>query len=237
MLAPRHLPRLAATIGLFTRYGLADFARDQGLSALGQADEKSSETNGADIEANARAFRERLVELGPAYIKLGQLLATRSDLLPPPYISELSTLNDDVEPLPFPEVASIIEAELGASVDDLFHVINTEPLGTASLGQAHAATLPDGRDVVIKVQRPNIRALLADDIDFFKELATFLTSTPRRGSGSTCWASCDSSSARLPMNSITASRHGTAHSSAGAWRRFRDCSFRASSSPTPLREC
>ena len=175
MLAPRHLPRLAATIGLFTRYGLADFARDQGLSALGQADEKSSETNGADIEANARAFRERLVELGPAYIKLGQLLATRSDLLPPPYISELSTLNDDVEPLPFPEVASIIEAELGASIDDLFHVINTEPLGTASLGQAHAATLPDGRDVVIKVQRPNIRALLADDIDFFKELATFLT--------------------------------------------------------------
>ncbi len=175
MLAPRHLPRLAATIGLFTRYGLAEFARDQGLSALGKEDENGRQEGDGDMEATARAFRERLVELGPAYIKLGQVLATRSDLLPAPYIKELETLHDDVEPLDFAEVAKIIEDELGARLNALFPTINIEPLGTASLGQAHAATLRDGREVVVKVQRPNIRGLLADDIEFFHELARFLT--------------------------------------------------------------
>lgn len=175
MLAPRHLPRLAATIGLFTRYGLADFARDQGLAALAQEDERERADGDSDTQSTARAFRERLIELGPAYIKLGQVLATRSDLLPAAYIRELESLHDDVEPMPFHDVAGIIEAELGADIDALFPTINIEPLGTASLGQAHAASLPDGRDVVVKVQRPNIRGLLADDIEFFHELARFLT--------------------------------------------------------------
>jgi len=175
MLAPRHLPRLAATVGLFTRYGLADFARDQGLSALAKDEEKIRGNGHRDIDANAKAFRERLVELGPAYIKLGQVLATRSDLFPEAYIRELSTLDDSVEPLPFTEVVSILESELKGSVDDLFGSINVEPLGTASLGQAHAATMPNGRDVVVKIQRPNIRTLLADDIEYFHELARFMT--------------------------------------------------------------
>lgn len=180
MLAPRHLPRLAATIGLFTRYGLADFARDQGLAALGKPD-KEEEDGAVEVEPKARAFRERLVQLGPAYIKLGQVLATRADLLPPAYIRELETLQDDVEPLPFHEVAEIIELELAGPLNELFLNINIEALGTASLGQAHAATLPDGRDVVVKVQRPNIRTLLADDIAFFRELARFLTAHTTAG--------------------------------------------------------
>jgi ubiquinone biosynthesis protein len=182
MLSPKHLPRLAATIGLFTRYGLADFAREQGLSALAQEEEKARrENNGEDVEATARAFREKLVELGPAYIKLGQVMATRGDLLPAAYIKELETLHDDVEPLPFHEVARIIEEELGAPLAELFPNINIDPLGTASLGQVHAASLPDGRDVVVKVQRPNIRPLLADDIAFFHELAQFLTNHTEAG--------------------------------------------------------
>jgi predicted unusual protein kinase regulating ubiquinone biosynthesis (AarF/ABC1/UbiB family) len=182
MLAPKHLPRLAATIGLFTRYGLADFAREQGLSALAQEEEKARrESNGEDVEATARAFREKLVELGPAYIKLGQVLATRGDLLPAAYIKELETLHDDVEPMAFHEVARLIEAELGAPLEELFPNINIDPLGTASLGQVHAATLPDGRDVVVKVQRPNIRPLLAEDIAFFHELAQFLTDHTEAG--------------------------------------------------------
>jgi ubiquinone biosynthesis protein len=182
MLAPKHLPRLAATIGLFTRYGLADFAREQGLSALAQEEEKARrESSGEDVEATARAFREKLVELGPAYIKLGQVLATRGDLLPAAYIKELETLHDDVEPMPFHEVARLIEAELGSPLEELFPNINIDPLGTASLGQVHAATLPDGRDVVVKVQRPNIRPLLAEDIAFFHELALFLTDHTEAG--------------------------------------------------------
>ena len=175
MLAPRHLPRLASTIGLFTRYGLAEFARDQGLAALGKPDRDDDGGDNGDIEAKARAFRERLVELGPAYIKLGQVLATRSDLLPPAYIKELETLHDDVEPLDFAVVAQIIEEQLGGRLNAVFPTIDPEPLGTASLGQAHAAKLRDGREVVVKVQRPNIRSLLADDMEFFHELASFLT--------------------------------------------------------------
>jgi ubiquinone biosynthesis protein len=183
MLSPRHLPRLAATVGLFTRYGLADFARDQGLAALAQDDEKARRNGDgeSDVEATARAFREKLVELGPAYIKLGQVLATRSDLLPPAYIKELESLQDDVEPLEFHEVVRIIEEELKAPLEQLFPNINIDPLGTASLGQAHAATLPDGRDVVVKVQRPDIRKVLADDIAFFHELAQFLTDHTQAG--------------------------------------------------------
>jgi ubiquinone biosynthesis protein len=181
MIAPRHLPKLAATIGLFTRYGLSDFARDQGLAALAEKDEKLDENGETDVEITARKFRERLVELGPAYIKLGQVLATRSDLLPAAYIKELETLQDDVEPLAFHEVVKIIEAELGAPLETLFPTINIDALGSASLGQVHAATLPDGRDVVVKVQRPDIRSVLAEDIAFFHDLARFLTDHTQAG--------------------------------------------------------
>jgi hypothetical protein len=237
MLTPRLLPRLAATIGLFTRYGLADFARDQGLSALGKEDPHGPGKTDGDTEATARAFRERLVELGPAYIKLGQVLATRSDLLPPAYIKELESLQDDVEPLDFAEVAQIIEEELGGRLNALFPTIDIEPLGTASLGQAHAATLRDGREVVVKVQRPNVRALLADDIEFFHELARFLTDHTAAGKRVDLLGILRQPSARSPTNSIIASRRGTAHSSAGAWPHSRTCSSRASSRDTPPGAC
>jgi len=175
ILAPRYLPRLAATVGLFTRYGLLDFARGQGLLALEGVDAAKDSGDGAASPEKAKAFRERLVELGPAYIKLGQVLSTRPDLLPPPYIEELEHLQDSVEPMPLDVVEQTIESELGARIAKLFASFDPNPLGSASLGQVHAAQLRDGRDVVVKVQRPNIRELLADDIEFFRELATYLT--------------------------------------------------------------
>lgn len=173
ILAPRYLPRLASTIGLFTRYGLADFAKQQGLDVLGHEPEPGEDHSGSP--KRAEAFRKRLVELGPAYIKLGQVLSTRPDLLPQVYIDELEKLQDDVDPLEIKDVEDTIEAELGARLSKLFASFEREPLGTASLGQVHAAELRDGRPVVVKVQRPNIRNLLADDIEFFHELATFLS--------------------------------------------------------------
>src|SRR5215213_2839500 len=172
ILAPRFLPRLASTVGLFTRYGLADFAKQQGLDGLGHEPEPGEDHSGSPTKATA--FRKRLVELGPAYIKLGQVLSTRPDLIPQSYIDELEQLQDDVDPLPIEQVEQTIEAELGARLSKLFASFEREPLGTASLGQVHAAELRDGRPVVIKVQRPNIRNLLADDVEFFQELATFL---------------------------------------------------------------
>src|ERR1041385_7507471 len=119
LLAPRHLPRLTATIGLFTRYGLADFARQQGLEGIAEQ-EPGSGDEGPSPE-RAAAFRKRLVELGPAYVKLGQVLSTRPDLLPASYITELETLQDDVQDIvPFDEVERIIEEELTARLSKLF---------------------------------------------------------------------------------------------------------------------
>lgn len=173
LLAPRYLPRLASTVGLFTRYGLADFAKQQGIHGLGQEPDEGDD-HGASPD-RAVAFRNRLVELGPAYIKLGQVLSTRPDLLPPAYIAELEKLQDDVEPVPTIDVVNIIEAELQGRLSKLFASFDEEPIGTASLGQVHAAELRDGRPVVVKVQRPHIRQQLADDLDFFRQLAQFMT--------------------------------------------------------------
>jgi predicted unusual protein kinase regulating ubiquinone biosynthesis (AarF/ABC1/UbiB family) len=170
LLSPRFLPRLAAMVGLFTRYGLSDFAEQQGLRELAN----ESDGNGAGADGHAAAFRARLVELGPAFIKLGQLLSTRPDLLPSSYIEELESLQDSVDPIPLEQVECVIEEELGGRISKLFSELDPEPLGTASLGQAHAARLRGGRPVVVKVQRPNIRDALADDIEFFRELASFL---------------------------------------------------------------
>ena len=175
LLSPKHLPRLAAIVRLFTSYGLRDLARQQGLLDLIAQDAKEMPPEEvADREANAAGFRARLVELGPAYVKLGQALSTRPDLLPPPYIRELELLQDDVGPIPLDDVVQTIESQLGARMSRLFEFFDPEPLGTASLGQAHGARLRDGRAVVVKVQRPHVRTVLAADIDFFRELAAFL---------------------------------------------------------------
>jgi ubiquinone biosynthesis protein len=182
ILSPKHLPRLAAIVGLFNNYGLRDFAKRQGLMDLEGASLADTREAGGDIAEKAKAFRKRLVELGPAYIKLGQVLSTRPDLLPKPYIDELEHLQDDVPPMPFEVVEKTIEEELHARISKLFESFEPEPLGSASLGQVHAAILRDGRSVVVKVQRPSIREQLAEDIEFFRELATFLTEHTSAGS-------------------------------------------------------
>ena len=181
ILAPRYLPRLVNTVRLFTKFGLGDLAENTGLRALANEDAGADGNgNGASPE-KAIQFRERLVELGPAYIKLGQVLSTRPDLIPESYVEELEKLQDEVPGIPFSEVEQVIETELGARVSKAFESFEEEPLGTASLGQVHGATLRDGRSVVVKVQRPNIRELLADDLEFFHELASFFTKHTEAG--------------------------------------------------------
>src|SRR5258707_6977882 len=174
LLSPKHIPKLVAIVELFTRYGLRDVAAQQGLLSLAPEEKDLPPEELAGTEALAAAFRRRLVELGPAYVKLGQVLSTRPDLLPAPYIRELESLQDDVGPVAFAEVITTIESELGARVNKLFDFLDPEPLGTASLGQVHGAGLHGGRPVVVKVQRPGIRVSLAEDIEFFRELAEFM---------------------------------------------------------------
>lgn len=182
LLSPKHLPRLAAIVGLFTRYGLRDVAKQQGLTSLIPAEDDAPPEEAEEREAHAVGFRKRLVELGPAYVKLGQVLSTRPDLLPEPYIRELETLQDDVGPIPLSEVEQTIEQELGTRLSKLFEEFDPEPIGTASLGQVHAARMRNGREVVVKVQRPHIRASLAEDLEFFHELAEFLAAHTSVGS-------------------------------------------------------
>jgi ubiquinone biosynthesis protein len=182
ILSPKHLPRLTATVGLFTRYGLLDFAKQQGLLEVKGAPDDDTEKTDDSIQPKAKAFRERLVELGPAYIKLGQVLSTRPDLLPLEYIKELEHLQDDVPEMPFEQVEQTIEEELHARTSKLFASFDDKPLGSASLGQVHAAEMRDGRSVVVKVQRPGLREQLADDIEYFRELAKFLAAHTNAGS-------------------------------------------------------
>ena len=181
ILSPKHLPRLAATIGLFTRYGLLDFAKQQGLLDIEGAPDSDGDGGGDSVQEKAKAFRERLVELGPAYIKLGQVLSTRPDLLPLAYITELEHLQDDVPEMPFEQVEQTIEEELHARTSKLFASFEDKPLGSASLGQVHAAQMRDGRSVVVKVQRPGLKEQLADDIEYFRELAKFLSAHTAAG--------------------------------------------------------
>ncbi|MDB6059235.1 MAG: hypothetical protein JWO95_3079 [Verrucomicrobiales bacterium] len=115
-----------------------------------------------------------LERLGPTFVKLGQLLSSRPDLMPPRYIRALSRLQDDVAPFPSAEAERIVEEELGARVSKLFLDFDPVPAAAASLGQVHRARLRDGREVVVKVQRPHIRKQIAEDFDALRELAKFI---------------------------------------------------------------
>lgn len=115
-------------------------------------------------------LRMLLEDLGPTFVKLGQILSTRTDLLPPDYIAELIKLTENVTPFPPEEVVRIIAAELGKPPEELFLQFDHEPLAAASIGQVHAATVKDGTPVVVKIQRPGIREIIAVDL----EIMTFI---------------------------------------------------------------
>jgi ubiquinone biosynthesis protein len=119
-------------------------------------------------------LRLALEELGPTFVKLGQALSTRPDLLPPAYITELAKLQDTVPAAEWEPIRAQIEAELGAPVEELFPDFETVPIAAASLAQVHAATMPDGAQVVVKVQRPNIQATIETDLEILFDLARLL---------------------------------------------------------------
>lgn len=116
-------------------------------------------------------LRRAFERLGPVFVKLAQELASRPDLVPPEYIDELKKLQAEVEPLPYEAVRSVIEEELGGSVDELFESLDETPLGAASIGQVHAAVLPDGRKVAVKVRRPGVEELVDLDLTILEKRA------------------------------------------------------------------
>jgi ubiquinone biosynthesis protein len=116
-------------------------------------------------------IRLMVEELGATFIKFGQVLSTRPDLLPPDYVAELRKLQDAVPPVPFEAITSAITRELGSAPDAIFREFDPVPVASASIGQVHRATLPDGRDVVVKVQRPGVGAVVERDLEVLSDLA------------------------------------------------------------------
>ncbi len=155
---------------LFTRYGRKDFHLKLSPEELVNASEQDAQIE-PDVKARAEAFATALKELGPTYVKFGQLLSTRPDVVPREYIDALEQLQDAIEPFSFAEVETIIEEELGVRLSKAFQTFESVPLAAASLGQAHFAVLRDGREVVVKVQRPGVREQVKHDLEVFSEIA------------------------------------------------------------------
>jgi predicted unusual protein kinase regulating ubiquinone biosynthesis (AarF/ABC1/UbiB family) len=176
-LKPEFLKRYKDIAVLFMKYGRSDLVKTSGLSlALG---DDSPEVAATAPEAGELAAD--LEKLGPTFIKLGQLLSTRADILPPPYLEALTRLQDQVEPFSFAEVERIVEDELGIRLSKAFNRFESIPMASASLGQVHRAEMRDGREVVVKVQRPDIREQIVADVEALAELATFLDTHTEMG--------------------------------------------------------
>ncbi len=164
------LQRLRQIFTVLAKHGYGHLIEKLGLSdsrALGIILPKPS----TETASYPERLRQVLEELGPSYIKFGQILSTRPDLIPPSYTEEFSKLQDNVAPFPFKEVEEQIRNELGAEIDDLFQSFDANPVASASLSQVHRANLNDGTQVAVKVQRPRIKPLIESDIDLLYSLA------------------------------------------------------------------
>ncbi|VEF49108.1 ABC1 family protein [Bacillus freudenreichii] len=165
----KHTQRYQEIINTFLKNGLSHF-----LFRIGVID-RSKKAENSDVDLNLKdigvRLRATLQDLGPTFIKLGQIASSRRDLIPEEVASELEKLQDDVVPFSYEEVHEIIELELGGSVDNLFQTFNQTPLATASIGQVHTAQLFTGEDVAVKVQRPDIQSVIETDLEILHDLA------------------------------------------------------------------
>lgn len=162
---PEKLSRYAAVATLLLKYG----------RSVGETEDDAVPDEAPD------ALASDLEKLGPTFIKLGQVLSSRPDLLPRAYLDALTRLQDNVKAFPFPDVQRIIEEELGARLSKAFSLFEETPIAAASLGQVHRAALRDGRVVAVKVQRPDIEKTVATDLEALEEIAQFLST--RTGAG------------------------------------------------------
>ncbi|PYJ07795.1 MAG: ABC transporter, partial [Verrucomicrobia bacterium] len=169
-LKPQHLNRYRQIAWLFVKYGRSDLVKETGLEETLEAEQRVTPKEAA----KASELADDLEKLGPTFVKLGQLLSTRVELMPKAYLEALARLQDKVEPFPFDEVEKIVSSELGVRMSKAFSDFDVTPMAAASLGQVHRARLRDGRQVAVKVQRPGIREALLEDLDALDEIAEFL---------------------------------------------------------------
>jgi len=177
----RHLRRYREIAKIFLAHGFGfvfNRLEPEWRSLRHLLQRRSSKISGSAPENLSMHFRLALEELGPTFIKFGQILSTRPDLLPPEYIRELSRLQDTVAPLPWEIMQPVIEQELGKSIKESFSIVDPQPLASASLAQVYAATLLSGEEVVIKVQRPNITDIISVDLEILTSWARRAQATP-----------------------------------------------------------
>jgi ubiquinone biosynthesis protein len=201
-----HLKRYRQIGSILWKYGRSDWVHQMSAyEALDSADVKE----GAK-DAKPEELADDLEAMGPTYVKIGQVLAGRSDLLPENYRKALARLQDKVKPFPYEEVEASILAELGIRISKAFSRFDIQPLAAASLGQVHRAALRDGREVAVKVQRPGIRAQIAEDFDVLAEIASFMDTHTEAGRRF-----------RFIRSSITSTKPGTSLRSATTSRNSR----------------
>ncbi|MCR1898299.1 AarF/UbiB family protein [Irregularibacter muris] len=170
-----NLKRVKEILGVFIKYGFYNQLNQLGLlKHLRVHPVRKNLSNDKDHLARGQRVRMALEELGTTFIKFGQILSTRRDLLPADIIVELENLQDDVAPISFEMIKKIIEEELQGELQDLFWNFEKKPLATASIAQVHEAQLKDGKRVVVKIQRPEIEKNISSDIGILEEVASFL---------------------------------------------------------------
>lgn len=171
---PEHMKRYRAIVQLMMKYGHSNLMTEVGLDQVLSEEERALElTPTLAHDPKAEELADDLERMGPLYVKLGQVLSSRGDLLPASYVKALARLQDHNKPFPYTEVVEIVEQELGCRLSKAFQHFDERPLATASLGQVHRAVLRNGRPVVVKVQRPGIRAEIAADLEVLTAIARF----------------------------------------------------------------
>jgi ubiquinone biosynthesis protein len=178
-LNPEHLKRYKDIAALFLKYGRSDLVKSAGLEDAILLDHEVDPDQ--LITPNADELAKDLEAMGPTFIKLGQLLSTRPDFIPAPYLEALARLQDHVKPIAFEEIEAVVTSELGVRLSKAFAEFDPKPIAAASLGQVHRAEMRDGRLVVVKVQRPNIRSQIAQDFEALAEIAEFLDNHTQMG--------------------------------------------------------
>lgn len=173
--AIRDIARVREVSTVLARHGFGEVVGRLGLAGKGKV---SGDPSNKRVQVSvAERLRLVLEELGPSFVKLGQLASTRPDLLPPDVITELRKLQDGAPALPFDKIQGQVEVSLGTTIDDLFESFDAQPLAAASIAQVHRARLktPEGtKDVAVKVQRPGIAATIASDVEILHTLAALL---------------------------------------------------------------
>lgn len=171
----RNLGRVREIVSVLVfRYGFGYIFEQLGISRLLPMGRRRRPAADYAELPGPRQLRLALAELGPTFVKLGQVLGARSDLFPPTVVAELRRLQDEGPPVAFPEIRGVIERELGRPIGQCFARIEEQPLSVASLGQVHAAVLPDGREVTVKVLRPGVRRTVETDLQILSDVATLL---------------------------------------------------------------